>query len=181
MQKGATVVLVEHDMRIAARADHVIDLGPGAGSQGGRIVAAGTPAEVAASNSPSAPFLRPLLGTVAPRVHAAKTPAKTVAKPSTKKRVSTKGPSADDVTSMDAATPIEIRGAREHNLKNLTVRIPREQLVVVTGPSGSGKTHLLRALVRDLQVQGQRSGWFDAEAPLPWTLDEAWEIGRAHV
>ncbi len=44
------------------------------------------------------------------------------------------------------------------------------------GASGSGKTHLLRALVRDLQAQGQRSGWFDADAPLPWSLDEAWAL-----
>ena len=61
VRAGATVVLVEHDMDVAARADHVIDLGPGGGADGGRVVAAGTPAEVAASaESVTAPFLAAL-------------------------------------------------------------------------------------------------------------------------
>ena len=51
VDQGSTVVVVEHDMRVVARADHVIDLGPGAGAAGGRIVAAGSPAEVAASGT----------------------------------------------------------------------------------------------------------------------------------
>ncbi|MFF0545874.1 ATP-binding cassette domain-containing protein [Nocardia thailandica] len=56
---GATVIVAEHDMTVAARADHVIDLGPGGGEAGGRIVAAGTPAQVAAaSESRTAPYLR---------------------------------------------------------------------------------------------------------------------------
>ena len=55
---GNTVVVVEHDMDVVAGADWVIDLGPGAGTQGGRVVAAGTPAEVAASeDSRTAPYL----------------------------------------------------------------------------------------------------------------------------
>lgn len=140
VQKGATVVLVEHDMRIAARADHVIDLGPGAGSNGGHIVAAGSPSEVAASDSPSAPFLRALLSPA---------PAKT---PRAKKGRAKQAATADAPVEALAA-PIEIRGAREHNLKNLTVRIPREQLVVVTGPSGSGKSSLTFDV---LFAEGQR-------------------------
>jgi excinuclease ABC subunit A len=56
---GNTVIVVEHDMRVAAASDYVIDMGPGAGSDGGRIVAAGTPAEVAATkHSRTAPYLR---------------------------------------------------------------------------------------------------------------------------
>ncbi|MCX0276201.1 excinuclease ABC subunit UvrA [Nocardia zapadnayensis] len=51
VDQGGTVVLVEHDMRVVAGADHVIDLGPGAGEHGGRIIAAGTPAEVAAAGT----------------------------------------------------------------------------------------------------------------------------------
>ena len=51
VDQGGTVVLVEHDMRVVAVADHVIDLGPGAGEHGGRIIAAGTPAEVAAAGT----------------------------------------------------------------------------------------------------------------------------------
>jgi excinuclease ABC subunit A len=56
---GSTVVVVEHDMDVVANADHVIDLGPGGGDEGGRLVAHGTPADVAASTaSATAPFLR---------------------------------------------------------------------------------------------------------------------------
>jgi excinuclease ABC subunit A len=59
---GATVVAAEHDMRVVATADHVIDLGPGGGSQGGRIVARGTPAQVAAApDSRTGPYLKGLL------------------------------------------------------------------------------------------------------------------------
>ena len=48
--------------------------------------------------------------------------------------------------------------------------------VYLWGPSGSGKTHLLRALVRQAHEQGQRSGWFAPDTPLPWELDEAWSL-----
>ena len=59
---GNTVIVVEHDMRVAAAGDHVIDIGPGAGEEGGRVVAAGTPHDVAAAKgSRTAPFLAPLL------------------------------------------------------------------------------------------------------------------------
>ena len=54
---GNTVVMVELDMRVVANVDHVIDLGPGAGDEGGQVMAVGTPQEVAAGGSTSAPFL----------------------------------------------------------------------------------------------------------------------------
>ncbi len=60
---GNTVIVVEHDMAVVAGADHVIDLGPGGGDEGGRVVAAGSPAEVARSTaSRTAPYLRAALG-----------------------------------------------------------------------------------------------------------------------
>ena len=56
---GNTVIVVEHDMSVVARSDWVIDVGPGAGEEGGKIVACGTPAELARNaNSPTAPFLK---------------------------------------------------------------------------------------------------------------------------
>jgi excinuclease ABC subunit A len=62
---GNTVIIAEHEMRVAARADWIIDLGPGAGDAGGRIVAAGTPQSVAANPaSKTAAYLAPLLGFV---------------------------------------------------------------------------------------------------------------------
>jgi excinuclease ABC subunit A len=58
VESGNTVIVVEHDMRVVAASDYVIDIGPGAGEEGGRVVAAGTPAQVArSSKSKTAPFL----------------------------------------------------------------------------------------------------------------------------
>jgi excinuclease ABC subunit A len=63
VEAGNTVVVVEHDMRVIARSDWVIDIGPGAGDEGGRVVAAGPPGEVAkAATSRTAPYLAKLLG-----------------------------------------------------------------------------------------------------------------------
>ncbi len=62
VESGNTVIVVEHDMRVVAASDHVIDIGPGAGEEGGRIVASGTPAEVAqAAASRTAPYLNRFL------------------------------------------------------------------------------------------------------------------------
>jgi excinuclease ABC subunit A len=59
---GNTVIVVEHDMRVVAASDWVMDIGPGAGDEGGRVVASGTPEEISnASESRTAPYLRPLL------------------------------------------------------------------------------------------------------------------------
>ena len=59
---GNTVIVVEHDMRVVTASDWVMDIGPGAGEEGGRVVASGTPVDISkASKSRTAPYLRPLL------------------------------------------------------------------------------------------------------------------------
>jgi len=134
VDRGDTVIVVEHDMHVAAHADHVIDLGPGAGADGGRVVAFGTPEVVARSrDSETAPYLaRALQGkTISSRRGA-------------RKKASSTRPRGQQ---------IQIAGAREHNLKNVSVEIPRERLVVVTGPSGSGKSTLAFDV---LFAEGQR-------------------------
>ncbi|MBN1654552.1 MAG: excinuclease ABC subunit UvrA [Deltaproteobacteria bacterium] len=130
---GNSVLLVEHDMTVAAAADHVIDLGPGAGERGGELVAQGAPEQLARDrSSKTAPFLAAALA-AEPLV--LRSPA----------------PAAD--RSVSDSRAIEVVGAREHNLRAVDVEIPREKLVVLTGPSGSGKSTLA---FDTLYAEGQR-------------------------
>ena len=133
VERGDTVIVVEHEMRVAAHADYVVDLGPGAGLKGGRVVGHGTPeglTEVAESITAS--HLRKALQARRPR--------------RTNKRVRAKRTKKSDGA-------ITISGAREHNLQNVEVSIPRDKLVAVTGPSGSGKSTLAFDV---LFAEGQR-------------------------
>jgi excinuclease ABC subunit A len=126
--RGNTVLVVEHDEAIIRRADWLIDLGPGAGRHGGRIVAQGTPEQVAADpHSPTGRYLAGLAKIDVPRCR------RRVAK----------------------TRSITIEGVLTNNLKNVTAHFPLGVLVCVTGVSGSGKSSLLnetlsRALVRRL-------------------------------
>lgn len=112
---GNTVLVIEHDLEMIAAADYVVDFGPGAGKHGGQVVAAGTPAEIV--KQPGSLTADYLAGRASLPVPARR-----------------RAPGERAIT---------IHGARQHNLQNLTVRLPLGLLVAVTGVSGSGKSSLV--------------------------------------
>ncbi len=132
---GNTVVVVEHDTDTIMTADYVLDMGPGAGVHGGRIVASGTPREV--MNNPASPTGRYLSGT------------EMVSLPPRQRQ---------------EGNFLTVKGASTHNLKGVTAHIPFGMLTCVTGVSGSGKSSLIfdvlyRSLVKTLYTQsGKRRG-----------------------
>jgi excinuclease ABC subunit A len=137
---GNTVIVVEHDEAVMRRADWLVDLGPGAGRHGGRIVAQGVPEAI--SRDPASLTGRYLRGELR------------IPLPGRRRRVS-------------KTKTITLEGARTNNLKNVTVQFPLSVFVGVTGVSGSGKSSLLdqtlaRALIRRLGGIAPKPGPFDA-------------------
>ncbi|MGQ9858319.1 MAG: excinuclease ABC subunit UvrA [Thermodesulfobacteriota bacterium] len=128
VERGHTVVVVEHHLDVIKSADHVIDLGPEGGQKGGWIVAQGPPEAVAACPaSHTGRYLKEVLDgdrSLGPLVSSRGHPE----------------PPAREVPSKDGV--IRVLGAREHNLKDVHLEIPRDKLVVITGVSGSGKSTL---------------------------------------
>lgn len=128
VKMGHTVVVVEHHLDVIKSADHVIDLGPEGGDQGGWIVAQGPPEAIAdCPESHTGRYLKRVLDG-APRLGC------------TEPQDPLSGPALEPLPSRDGV--IRVLGAREHNLKELSLDIPRDKIVVITGVSGSGKSTL---------------------------------------
>lgn len=134
---GNTVIVVEHDEAIMQAADHIIDIGPEAGSYGGEIMASGDYNSILKSSSLTAKYLNGSMAIETP-----------------KKRRKSK-------------YSIKIEGARANNLNNIDVEFPLNMLTVVTGVSGSGKSTLVKnilypALNKELIGYGEKPGEFSA-------------------
>jgi excinuclease ABC subunit A len=136
---GNTVLVVEHDEAMMRAADYIIDLGPGAGENGGEVVATGTPAQVMRNRSSiTGQYL------------------------SGKRQIP-----MPQVRREGSGNALTIRGASEHNLKKLDISFPLGKLICVTGVSGSGKSTLVneilaKRLAHDLQRARERPGAHDA-------------------
>ena len=154
---GNTVLVIEHDLELIAAADYVIDFGPGAGKHGGQVVAAGTPEEVAGqSGSLTGDYLAGRASIPIPQQRRA---------PGNK--------------------ALSIYGARQHNLKDINVRLPLGLLVAVTGVSGSGKSSLVfdildHALRQRLYDSSEVPGEHDTIEGVG-QLDKVITIDQAHI
>ncbi|HEX4618206.1 MAG TPA: excinuclease ABC subunit UvrA, partial [Steroidobacteraceae bacterium] len=171
---GNSLVVVEHDPQIMLEADRILDLGPGAGERGGQIVFYGSPAALRASSSLTGEYLSGRRAVVPlPRAAAGG------ARPS----------GGDGVVVAEARSNrwLELKGATEHNLKALDVRIPLKRLVCVTGVSGSGKSTLVEDVLypallkyrgKPTEAPGQFAGLSGAELIDDVVMVDQSAIGR---
>ena len=174
VERGHSIVVIEHNLEVIKCADWIVDLGPEGGDEGGEVVASGTPEQIArVESSHTGEFLRSVLGSAgcqpAVRGNLPRTSyhgnggdeeylARAAEEPPGRLPA---GTGWQPVLSRNRNGSISIHGAREHNLKNISVEIPRDEMVVITGLSGSGKSTLAFDI---LFAEGQRR-FLDSMSP----------------
>jgi excinuclease ABC subunit A len=141
VESGNTVIVIEHNLDVIKTADWLIDLGPEGGAGGGQVVCTGTPEDVAdCRDSFTGQALRPVL----------RPGKKPVGVPAMER-------DGHEQTGLldgdDRITHLTVKGAQQHNLKNISVSLPRERMTVCCGPSGSGKSSLA---LDTIYAEGQR-------------------------
>ncbi|MGC8865302.1 MAG: excinuclease ABC subunit UvrA [Bacteroidales bacterium] len=141
---GNSVIVVEHDEDMIRSADYVVDIGPGAGLHGGRIVASGTPQQLLTQNSLTCQYLRG---------------EKTIPVPASRRKGNGKH--------------LILKGARGHNLKNVTLDLPLGLFICVTGVSGSGKSSLINETLYPIL---SRKFYRSEQNPLPYDSIEGIEF-----
>lgn len=140
VDRGHSIIVIEHNLDVLKSADWILEIGPEAGAQGGQIVLAGTPEDLAQATTATSPFLRVALSNRESNLTDA---AQRVAEPAAHYAA----------TPRRTAPALTVIGARENNLKNISLTIPHRQLTVVTGVSGSGKSTLAFDIIF---AEGQR-------------------------
>lgn len=141
VERGNTVLVIEHNMDIVKTSDWIIDLGPEGGAHGGEIIAAGSPEKIAKLDTPTGHA-----------VHEALFPA-TAQKIKQAEAKSKKSKKTKQARVIEKIHEIRVEGAEQNNLKHLDITIPRDKMTVCTGPSGSGKSSLA---FDTIYAEGQR-------------------------
>jgi len=167
--KGNTLVVVEHDEDTIRRADHLIDIGPGAGTRGGRLVAQGTVADLqgAADSQTGRLLAHPLIHPLQARREV---------------------PAAEEAGPRESESNrrLTVQGATLHNLQRVTIDVPLKRLVAITGVSGSGKSTLARdVLLANLQfinVKGGAPKWQGCNSIEGWGyIDRVLEVDQTPI
>ncbi|MDF9827624.1 excinuclease ABC subunit A [Ereboglobus sp. PH5-10] len=155
VDRGHSVIVIEHNIDVLKSADWIIEIGPEAGAGGGRIVAEGTPEHLAQTKTETAPYLLAALANSKIQNPKFQKNLKSPKSKSQKKPTSLPAGDSRSFASIRGSSPasLNITGARENNLKNLSLAIPHHALNVVTGVSGSGKSTLAFDIVF---AEGQR-------------------------